>query len=75
MEPVTGWLCDRFGPKGIILSGICLLCACLLLMSVVNSRWAYYIIWAVIIGIGNTIGLTIAQDKTLTERIYLNKED
>lgn len=73
MAPVTGWLCDRFGPKGTMLSGICLMCVGLILMSGVNSRWSYYVIWGVIIGMGNTIGLTIAQDKALTDWFILKR--
>lgn len=67
MAPVTGWLCDRYGPKGVMISGICLLVSGLIYMSYVTSLWAYYIVWGLIIGVGNTLGLTIAQDKALTD--------
>ena len=67
MAPVTGWLCDRFGPKWIILSGLGFMIIGLILMSGVNSLWAYYVTWGVLMGLGNSLALTIAADKALID--------
>jgi cyanate permease len=67
MAPFIGWLCDRFGPRWIMMAGICFLVVGLVLMNFVNSLLAYYVVWGVIIGMGNGLGLTIAPDKALTE--------
>jgi MFS family permease len=67
MAPVTGWLCDRFGPKWVILSGLASMIMGLLLMTRVHSLWAYYVTWGVIMGLGNSLALTIAPDKALTD--------
>jgi sugar phosphate permease len=67
MAPVTGWLCDRFGPKWIILSGLGFMIIGLILMSGVNSLWSYYVTWGAIMGLGNSLALTIAADKALID--------
>lgn len=64
--PVTGWLSDRFGPKWVIVVGICITSTGLLLMNFINAPWAYYVVWGVIVAIGNNLALTIAVDKALT---------
>ncbi len=64
--PLTGWLCDRFGPKWIIVAGICFTSTGLVLMKFIASPWAYYVVWGVIVAMGNNLALTIAVDKALT---------
>ena len=66
MAPVTGLLVDRFGPRWVIIFGICLMGTGLVSMRFISSIWAYYLVWGVIIGIGGTFALTIAVDKALT---------
>ena len=46
--------------------GICLVSIGLALMNFVNSLWAYYLVWGLIIGTGINLALTIAVDKALT---------
>lgn len=64
--PVTGWLSDKFGPKWVIVVGICIIVTGLVLMNFITSQWAYYLVWGVIVAIGNNLALTIAVDKALT---------
>ena len=66
MAPVIGLLVDRFGPRWVIIFGICLMGTGLVSMRFISSIWAYYLVWGVIIGIGGTFALTIAVDKALT---------
>ena len=63
--PLTGWLSDRFGPKWVIVVGICFASTGLVLMNFITSPWAYYVVWGVIVAIGNNLALTIAVDKAL----------
>ena len=37
--PATGWLSDRYGPKWMILAGICFVITGLILMNFANSSW------------------------------------
>ena len=64
--PLTGWLSDRFGPKWVMIVGICFISTGLVLMNFITSLWAYYVVWGMIIGIGINLALTIAADKALT---------
>jgi MFS family permease len=66
LAPVSGWLCDRFGPKWVTFTGICIAVTGLVLMKFINSEWAYFVTWGVITGLGLSLGLTVAIDKTLT---------
>jgi len=63
--PITGWLSDRFGPKWVMIVGICFISAGLVLMNFIASLWAYYVVWGMIIGVGINLALTIAADKAL----------
>ncbi|MFX1555444.1 MAG: MFS transporter [Promethearchaeota archaeon] len=65
--PITGWLSDRFGPRWVIVVGICFVGTGLVLMNFINSPWTYYLVWGVVIAIGTNLGLTIAVDKALTD--------
>ena len=64
--PITGWLSDKFGPRWVIVSGLFIISTGLLLMNFINSPWAYYVTWGVLIGIGGNLANTIAIDKALT---------
>ena len=66
LAPITGWLADKFGPRWIIVIGICILGIGLVLMNFITSLWTYYIVWGVIIAAGNDLALTITVDKALT---------
>jgi len=65
--PITGWLSDRFGPRWIIVVGICFVSTGLVLMNFISSPWAYYLVWGVITAIGINLALTIAVDKALAD--------
>ena len=65
--PLTGWMSDRYGPRWMILTGICFVISGLVLMNFANSPWQYYVFWGVLIGIGHNLGLTIAIDKALSD--------
>lgn len=67
MAPVTGYFCDRLGPKWVILSGLGFFIFGLILMTGVNSLWTFYTIWGVIMGLGNSLAFTIAPDKAVTD--------
>jgi len=67
MAPATGWLVDRYGPRYVIAAGVFLMGAGMILMNFISSVWEYYIVWGVIVGIGSTLGITIAIDKALTD--------
>jgi MFS family permease len=66
LAPVSGWLCDRFGPKWVTFTGICIAVTGLALMNFVTSEWAYFVVWGVLTGFGLSLGLTVAIDKALT---------
>jgi len=66
-SPLTGWLSDRFGPKWIIFTGICIAGTGMILMNFINSVMTYMIVWGLIIGVGLNIGLTVAVDKALND--------
>jgi sugar phosphate permease len=65
--PLTGWLTDRFGPKWIVIFGLFVIGLGLLLMSYVESLWAFYLVWGVMLGTGINIGLALPVDKALTD--------
>jgi MFS family permease len=64
---LSGWLSDRYGPKWVIIAGICLMGAGLVLMNFITSLWNYYIVWGVIIAAAHALGFAVANDKLLTD--------
>ncbi|MFC2044635.1 MFS transporter [Chloroflexota bacterium] len=64
--PIVGWLNDRFGPKVTIFFGTALIGLGLVLMSSVNSLWAFYVVWGVVVYSGVHIALTISVDKAIS---------
>jgi len=65
-SPVTGWACDRFGPRWFIAVGVFIIGVGLTLMNFITSALTYYIVWGVLIGSGINLALTVSVDKTLT---------
>ena len=57
--PLSGWLTDRFGPKWIVLFGVFLFGLSLILMNFVNSLWAFYLVWGVMLGTAVNVSATI----------------
>ncbi|MFC2056552.1 MFS transporter [Chloroflexota bacterium] len=56
--PLIGWGTDRFGPRRIVLFGVFLFGLSLILMYFVNSLWAFYVVWGVMLGTGINIAAT-----------------
>jgi MFS family permease len=65
-SPITGWACDRFGPRWFIAVGVFIIGVGLTLMNFITSAWTYYIVWGILIGSGINLALTVSVDKTLT---------
>jgi len=64
--PLTGWLCDRFGPRWPIFIGTLIMAIALSLMNFINSRWSYIIVWGILVGFGSNLALTVAVEKVLS---------
>jgi sugar phosphate permease len=65
--PLTGWLTDRFGPRWIVIFGVFVIGMGLLLMNYIESLWAFYLIWGIILGTGINIGLALPIDKAIAD--------
>jgi sugar phosphate permease len=65
--PLTGWLTDRFGPRWIVIFGVFVIGLGLLLMNYIESLWAFYLIWGIILGTGINIGLALPVDKAIAD--------
>ena len=50
--PLSGWLTDRYGPKWIAFFGVSLFGLSLILMNFVDSLWAFYLVWGIMVGTG-----------------------
>ncbi len=66
LSPVVGWLVDRFGPRWVAVFGTFLFSLALALMYFVNSLWAFYLVWGVILGSGQNFSSGIPVDKAIT---------
>ncbi|MFC2069819.1 MFS transporter, partial [Chloroflexota bacterium] len=55
-----------FGPKWVIFTGVFISAAGLVLMKYIDSLWAFYLVWGVLIGTGINLSMTIAMDKMIT---------
>jgi MFS family permease len=64
--PLAGWLSDRIGPKWVIIAGISLTGIGMVLMNFIASPWSYYIIWGLLIGMGEMLAYSVAIDTMLT---------
>ncbi|MFH1381940.1 MAG: MFS transporter [Chloroflexota bacterium] len=64
--PVAGWITDKFGPKWVVLSGVVLFSLGLILMNYINSIWAFYLVWGVIVGTGHNIATTVPIDTAIS---------
>ena len=66
LSPVTGWLTDKFGPRWVVLFGIFLFSLGLILMNYINSLWAFYVAWGVMVSSGATIAFQIPLAKSIS---------
>jgi cyanate permease len=66
-SPLVGWLADKFGPRWIVISGICIAGCGMILMYFITEVWHYYIAWGALIGLGLNIGLAVAVDKKIND--------
>ena len=64
--PIAGWFADRFGPRRVVLLGISIFSLGLILMNSIDSLWAFYVVWGVIVGTGANISFSIPLEKAIT---------
>jgi sugar phosphate permease len=64
--PITGWISDRFGPRMIIIIGVCLMSIGLIATRYIHSLWAYYVFWGAILGTGVNIALSLPMDTAIS---------
>jgi len=65
-SPITGWITDRFGPRWIVIFGVCVIALSLILMYYINSLWAFYIVWGVLFGTGFNTAVTLPLDAAVS---------
>ncbi|MFC2021380.1 MFS transporter [Chloroflexota bacterium] len=63
---LTGWLCDRYGPRWPIVIGTCISVVGLLLMYNINSLGTYILVWGIIIAFGSNLAFGMANAKFIT---------
>jgi len=64
--PLTGWIVDRFGPRFMVTIGVFIAGLGLILMNFIDSLWAFYAVWGVVLGTGINISLELPLDKAIT---------
>ncbi len=65
-SPLSGWVTDKFGPRGVTLTGLFLVGLGLVLMNFINSLWAFIVVWGVIVGTGSNLGVTLPTVTAIT---------
>ena len=63
--PIAGWITDKYGPKKIVVFGVFLISLSLILMYFVNSLWAFYLLWGVMLGSGINIATAVPMDTAI----------
>jgi sugar phosphate permease len=64
--PVVGYISDRYGPRGTVFLGIFLAGLGLIIMYFIQSLWAFYLAWSVILCTGTNISLSMPLDVAIT---------
>jgi len=59
---LAGWITDRYGPRWPILLGVISISTALILMNFVDSLWAYYVVWGVVMGTGHNLANGVPTD-------------
>jgi cyanate permease len=67
ISPLVGWLADKFGPRVLVVIGVCIAASGMIFMNFITEVWQYYVAWGVLISNGLYIGLTVSVDKTVTD--------
>jgi sugar phosphate permease len=67
ISPVVGLVIDKFGPKWLVFFGVLGMGASLVLMYFINSLWAFYLVWGVLLGIASNVGFMLPLDKTIAD--------
>jgi MFS family permease len=65
--PITGWLSDKYGVRWVILLGTLGMGLGLVWMNFIHSPMEYYLVWGVLLGVVQTVGVSIAHDKLVTD--------
>ncbi|MBI4596070.1 MAG: MFS transporter [Candidatus Tectomicrobia bacterium] len=65
-DPVLGWMVDRFGPRRVVLFSIFLLGIGLMSMYFIYSLWAFYLVWGIVVGIGQNVSSGLPINKSIT---------
>lgn len=71
--PLAGWVTDRFGSRWVILVGVFMLGLGLILMHFVDSLWAFYVVWGLIVGTGGNVAFALPMD-TAISNWFVKKE-
>ncbi|MFC1953732.1 MFS transporter [Chloroflexota bacterium] len=64
--PLAGWITDKYGPRWIVLIGVFVVGTSLILMYFINSLWAIYIVWGVVLGTGTNMGQSLPIDVAIS---------
>ncbi|MFC1897451.1 MFS transporter [Chloroflexota bacterium] len=64
--PIAGWATDKYGPRTVILLGVLLSGLSLILMYYINSLWAFYLVWGVLLGTAHNLTTAIPVDTAIT---------
>lgn len=64
--PVVGYLADRYGPRITVLLGVFMAGLGLTLMYYIQTLWAFYLAWSVILCTGTNISLGMPLDVAIT---------
>jgi len=59
---LAGWITDKYGLRWPILLGVLSVASALILMNSVDSLWAYYVVWGVLMGTGHNLANGVPTD-------------
>ncbi|MFC1900411.1 MFS transporter, partial [Chloroflexota bacterium] len=63
--PLAGWITDRYGSRRIVFVGVFMIGLSLILMYFVDSLWAFYVVWGVVLGSGINIATAVPMDTAI----------